>query len=92
MPRSTSSATLSRRRAGDPVSRHAPVETKVTVAAAVAYLSTVALLGALAAGQRGQLVDGVPDPVAVPLLSLVPGGLTFRAGWLARHTPRMARR
>lgn len=71
---------------------NAPVETKVTVAAAVAYLSTVALLGILTAGHHCQLVDGVPDPVAAPVLALLPGGLTFRAGWLARHTPRMARR
>jgi hypothetical protein len=65
----------------------------VTVAAAVAYLATAGLLTVIAVGHRGvQLVTGLPDAVAAPLLALIPGGLTFRAGWLARHTPRMVRR
>jgi cellobiose-specific phosphotransferase system component IIC len=69
------------------------VETKVTVAATVAYLATASLLTVIAAGHRGiQLVTGIPDMVTAPFLALIPAGLSFRAGWLARHTPRMARR
>lgn len=65
----------------------------MTVAAAVAYLATASLLTVIAAGHRGvQLITGIPDVVTAPLLALIPGGLTFRAGWLARHTPRMGGR
>lgn len=65
----------------------------MTVAAAVAYLTTASLLTVIAAGHRGvQLITGIPDVVTAPLLALIPGSLTFRAGWLARHTPRMGGR
>jgi hypothetical protein len=61
-----------------------PVETKVkasTAAAAVAGLALWAL---------GKYVfrAGVPDVVASWVYVLVPGVITFAAGYLARHTNR----
>lgn len=72
--------------------KHAPVETKVTAATAVSYLTVAGLLGVLAAVQDdARLLDPVPDRIAPLLLALVPGLLTFAAGWKARHSHRMER-
>jgi hypothetical protein len=61
-----------------------PVETKVqasTVAAGVSCL-TLWVLG------RYVFKGAVPDVVASWMYALVPGALTFVAGYFARHTPR----
>lgn len=69
-----------------------PVETKVTAAAAAAYVSTAAVVWVAAAGQGGQrIVDGLPDAVTALCLAVGPAALTFWAGWKAGHTPRMGR-
>jgi hypothetical protein len=62
----------------------AQVETKVQASTAVAAVSGLALwaLG------RYVFKTGVPDVVASWIYVLVPGLLTFAAGYLARHTPR----
>jgi hypothetical protein len=62
----------------------AQVETKVQASTAVAAVSGLALwaLG------RYVFQDGVPDVVASWIYVLVPGLLTFAAGYLAKHTPR----
>jgi hypothetical protein len=61
-----------------------PVEAKVTASTAAAAVSGLALWS------LGHYVfkAGVPDVVASWTYVLVPGALTFAAGYAARHTPR----
>jgi hypothetical protein len=60
------------------------IETKVTASTGAAAVSGLALWS------LGHYVfkGGVPDVVASWIYVLVPGALTFGAGYLARHTPR----
>lgn len=62
----------------------APVETKVKASTTVAAVSGMALwlLG------KYVFKGSVPDVVASWTYVLVPGVLTFAAGYFARHTPR----
>ena len=62
----------------------APVETKVQASTAAAAVSGLALYA------LGHYVfkTGVPDVVASWIYVLVPGALTFAAGYLAKHTAR----
>jgi hypothetical protein len=64
----------------------AQVETKVQASTAVAAVSGLALwaLG------RYVFKGSVPDVVASWIYVIVPGVLTFAAGYLAKHTPRPA--
>jgi len=64
----------------------APVETKVQASTAVAAVSGLALWA------LGKYVfkGDVPDVVASWIYVIVPGVLTFAAGYLAKHTPRPA--
>ncbi|MFF1417482.1 holin [Streptomyces sp. NPDC058280] len=67
----------------------APVEKKVTVASAAAFLGSTGLLGVLAAVQdESRLVGFLPDGLSPFALALVPTAITFVAGWKAKHTPR----
>ncbi|MYR61127.1 holin [Streptomyces sp. SID625] len=66
-----------------------PVESKVGWATAAAYLASSGLLGVLGAVQdNARILEPLPDAVSSLLLALIPGMLTFAAGWKARHTPR----
>ncbi|MDH6189107.1 hypothetical protein EES44_24200 [Streptomyces sp. ADI96-15] len=68
---------------------HAPVERKVTVATAAAYLGSTGLLGILAAVQdNARLLEWLPDGLSPFVLAIVPTCITFAAGWKAAHTPR----
>jgi hypothetical protein len=60
------------------------VETKVQAGTGAAAVSGLALW---ALGHY-VLKDGVPDVVASWVYVIVPGLLTFGAGYLAKHTPR----
>jgi len=62
----------------------AAIETKVQASTAVAAVSGLALWA------LGKYVfkGDVPDVVASWIYVIVPGVLTFAAGYLARHTPR----
>lgn len=62
----------------------AVVETKVQASTAAAAASGLILwlLGAYV------FKGGVPDVIVSWVYVLVPGGLAFAAGYLARHTPR----
>jgi hypothetical protein len=62
------------------------VETKVQASTAVAAVSGLALY----ALGRYVFKGDVPDVVASWIYFLVPGLLTFAAGYLAKHTPRPA--
>jgi hypothetical protein len=65
------------------------IERKVTWATAAAYLTSSGLLGVLAAVQdNARILEPMPDSLSPLVLSLVPGLITFAAGWKARHTPR----
>jgi hypothetical protein len=63
-----------------------PVEAKVQAGTGAAAVSGLALW---ALGHY-VLKDGVPDVIASWVYVIVPGLLTFAAGYLARHTPRPA--
>jgi 4-hydroxy-L-threonine phosphate dehydrogenase PdxA len=61
----------------------APVEKKVTAAAAAAYVGSTALLGGLTAVQdHHELVGWMPGGLTPFVLALVPA-------WMTRHTPRL---
>ena len=64
----------------------AAIETKVQASTAVAAVSGLALWA------LGKYVfkGDVPDVVASWIYVIVPGVLTFAAGYLAKHTPRPA--
>lgn len=62
----------------------AVVETKVKASTAAGALSGLALW---ALGRYVFKGSGVPDVVASWVYVLVPGLITFAAGYLARHTP-----
>jgi hypothetical protein len=63
-----------------------PVETKVQASTAAAAVSGLALWA------LGHYVfrSGVPDVVASWVYVLVPAAVTFAAGYLAKHTDRLA--
>lgn len=60
-----------------------PVETKVQASTGAAAVSGLALW---ALGHYVFKGSGVPDVVASWVYVLVPGAITFAAGYLARHT------
>lgn len=64
----------------------APVETKVQASTAAAAVSGLALWALGHYAFKGS----VPDVVASWTYVIVPGVLTFAAGYLARHTSRAA--
>ena len=67
---------------------NAPVEIKVKAASAATFLVglAIALLNAVAADSS--LLGPLPAWLQAPVLALVPTGLTWLAGYQARHTPR----
>lgn len=68
---------------------NAPIERKVTVATAAAYVGSAGLLGALAAVQdHERLLEWMPDGVTPFVLALIPTAITAVSGWKAKHTPR----
>jgi hypothetical protein len=69
--------------------QHEPVEKKVKFASFAAYVGSTGLLAGLTAVQdNAGLVGWMPDPLEPFVLALVPAGITFAAGWKAKHTPR----
>ncbi|PXY27443.1 holin [Prauserella muralis] len=71
--------------------KHAPVEVKVKASAAAATVTGVvlALLGQYVfGGEVPDLVEGIVEPL---VSGGVLGGITFGAGWWARHSPRQLR-
>ncbi|MFF7183251.1 holin [Streptomyces sp. NPDC008121] len=66
----------------------APVEAKVKAASAATFLAglAIAVLNAIVADNS--LLGPLPSWLQAPLLALVPSGLTWLAGYQARHTPR----
>jgi 4-hydroxy-L-threonine phosphate dehydrogenase PdxA len=68
----------------------APVEKKVTAAAAAAYVGSTALLGGLTAVQdHHELVGWMPGGLTPFVLALVPTAITFVTAWMTRHIPRL---
>lgn len=70
----------------------APVEKKVTAAAAATYLGSTAVLGTLTAVQdHHELVGWMPGALSPFVLALVPTAITFVSAWATKHTPRLTR-
>ncbi|WP_031095464.1 hypothetical protein [Streptomyces sp. NRRL S-15] len=70
----------------------APIEAKVKAASTATFLAglVIAVLNAIVADNS--LLGPLPVWLQAPLLALVPAGLTWLAGYQARHTPRDATR
>lgn len=69
--------------------RWSHAEAKVRAATVAAYLSSAVLLaGAQELQDHTELLDFLPPLVQVAIAALLPGAVTFLAGWRARHTPR----
>ena len=66
----------------------APTEAKVKAASTATFLAglTIAILNAVVADNS--LLGPLPVWLQAPVLALVPAGLTWLAGYQARHTPR----
>lgn len=65
------------------------VETKVkwsTVGSTLGAAAVLAMLGAVS--DDPNMLSPLPDALELLLLSLLPGLVSFVAGWRARHTPR----
>ena len=66
-----------------------PIETKVKVGAAAAYVGSVGLLASLTAVQdQPGLVGWLPTWLGPFVLAVVPTAITGVAAWTAKHTPR----
>lgn len=65
-----------------------PVEAKVRAASTAALLAglATAVLNAIAADSS--LLGPLPAWAQAPIVALVPAGLTWLAGYQAKHTPR----
>lgn len=75
---------------GEPISYSKPkVESKVKAGTAGAYLGLLALLAPLQAVQADlDLIAFLPDWLETLAIPLVPGLVTYVAGWVAKHQPR----
>ncbi|MFJ4916045.1 holin [Streptomyces sp. NPDC088726] len=66
----------------------APIESKVTAATVMTFVVGLAAAVLNAVQADSSLLGPLPAWLQAPLLSLVPAGLAFLAGYRARHTPR----
>jgi hypothetical protein len=74
---------------------HAEAELAAKVENKVKAASTAATVAGFATSLIGALAfhgGTVPEVIAAAVGALVTGGLTFAAGWLSRHTPRLSDR
>jgi hypothetical protein len=66
-----------------------PVEKKVKAGAAASYLGLLALLTVLQAVKADlDLIEFLPDWAESLTIPLLPGLVTYVAGYVAKHTPR----
>ncbi|MEW2421331.1 holin [Streptomyces nigra] len=67
----------------------APIETKVKLGTALAYLVSVAGLAIVGAVTNDpSLISGMPDALEPFVLALLPAAGAAIGGWAAPHTPR----
>ncbi|MFE7360652.1 holin [[Kitasatospora] papulosa] len=66
----------------------APTEAKVKAASTGAFLAGLAIAVLNAVVADSSLLGPLPVWLQAPVLALVPAGLTWLAGYQARHTPR----
>ena len=66
----------------------APIEKKVTASTFTAGGVAALLVAILATVENDQLVEGLPDWVAILIATLISAGTTFAAGRSAPHTAR----
>lgn len=69
---------------------NAPVEAKVKSASTASFLAGLAIAVLNAVVADNSLLGPLPAWLQAPVLALVPTGLTWLAGYQARHTPRDA--
>lgn len=74
---------------GEPVTESKPVERKVTAATAGSYLGLLAVLTVLqTVNSNLDLIAFLPDVVETLAIPLLPGLITYVAGYVAKHTAR----
>jgi hypothetical protein len=75
---------------GDPITPSRPkVEAKVKASTAAAYLGLLAVLAPLQAVQANlDLIEFLPDWLETLAVPLLPGLITYVAGYATRHEPR----
>ncbi|MBD2831673.1 holin [Streptomyces sp. B21-104] len=66
----------------------APTEAKVKAASTATFLAGLAIAVLNAVVADSSLLGPLPVWLQAPVLALVPAGLTWLAGYQARHTPR----
>ena len=66
----------------------APTEAKVKAASTASFLAGLAIAVLNAVVADNSLLGPLPVWLQAPVLALVPAGLTWLAGYQARHTPR----
>ena len=66
----------------------APTEAKVKAASTASFLAGLAIAVLNAVVADSSLLGPLPVWLQAPVLALVPAGLTWLAGYQARHTPR----
>jgi len=66
----------------------APTEAKVKAASTASFLAGLAITVLNAVVADNSLLGPLPVWLQAPVLALVPAGLTWLAGYQARHTPR----
>jgi len=66
----------------------APTEAKVKAASTATFLAGLAIAVLNAVVADSSLQGPLPVWLQAPVLALVPAGLTWLAGYQARHTPR----
>lgn len=66
----------------------APIEAKVAASTAVTFAVGLAVAVPNDVEADASLLGPLPGWLQAPLLALVPSGLTFLAGYQAKHTPR----
>ena len=72
------------------MANNAPIETKVTAAAAATYVGSTGVLAALTAvADHHELVGWMPGALAPFVLAVVPTAISFVAAWCAKHSPRL---
>lgn len=72
----------------DPAHQDSPTEKKVTASTMSAGAIVALLTTVLSVVENDQLIEGLPDWVAVLIATLISAGGTYAAGYKAPHTAR----
>jgi hypothetical protein len=66
----------------------APIEHKVKVSTAGAYIAGVVGLAVVSSLTPANVIPFLPAWASALVAPLLPAAVTFASGWIAKHTPR----